>query len=282
MNRTGIRRFLRGQHPDSRTDMVIENVRHYGARQFQRIEARSIAASPVAGPPRHRDGEAPVGPLPQEPTPAAIQEEDRNSPEAKRRRHQPPPQQHLEDEVWSEEAPQHDGGLDELAALEAAAAAAEQAAPAEPPSKRQKAGPGDADLWEGEGAEDSDEDLFGTSGLGPATYAVAAVVDTPGRSGPSVPARRREAPAPGLDTGFVEASLEGIEERLAAIGERPFFREVGLGRLAHHCNTATATVSFWPSTLKWTVSGPGGHAVERALIGPAGCRPDEAAMSCTT
>ena len=181
---------------------------------------------------------------------------------------QPPPRP-FADEGWTEEAPQCGDGLDELAALEAAAAAAERAELAAPHCKRQRAGPGGSGSCEGAGAEDSEEDMFGACGLGPAAHAVVEAAGTPGSHGPAAPALRREVPAPGHAPGFVEASLEGIEMRLAAIGERPFFREAGLGRLVHHCTTAAATVSFWPSTLKWAVNGPGGDAVERALAGPA-------------
>ena len=70
---------------------------------------------------------------------------------------------------------------------------------------------------------------------------------------------------------FTPASLYGIEDRLSAIGEVPRFREFVPGRLPHHCTTTAATVDFWPSTLKWSVSGDESNAIERSLIGDAAC-----------
>ena len=70
--------------------------------------------------------------------------------------------------------------------------------------------------------------------------------------------------------GFVNASLDGLESRLAALGELPRFVAVGPGgrQLQHQCRLAAAAVNFWPATLQWSVEGPGGSTVEVALLRP--------------
>ena len=90
-----------------------------------------------------------------------------------------------------------------------------------------------------------------------------------------------EASSSGTDAPFVVASLTGIEDRLSAIGERPMFREAGLGRLVHVRTTATAAVSFWPGTLKWSVAGPGSSTVEDALVGARASRPESSGPQAT-
>ena len=66
----------------------------------------------------------------------------------------------------------------------------------------------------------------------------------------------------------VAASLDGIEARLRAHGETPRFRVVRAGLLQHTCTTAEAAVSYWPSTLAWSVEGSQRNLIEDALLAP--------------
>ena len=52
-----------------------------------------------------------------------------------------------------------------------------------------------------------------------------------------------------------EASLCGLEDRLSLLGEAPRFVANGTGGLEHQCSWARASVSFWPCSLQWKVSG---------------------------
>ena len=67
---------------------------------------------------------------------------------------------------------------------------------------------------------------------------------------------------------WVPASLDGIEERLAGMGEVPLFRPTGASYLEHQCRTLQANVRYWPNTLQWSVEGPHREAVEAALLAP--------------
>ena len=76
----------------------------------------------------------------------------------------------------------------------------------------------------------------------------------------------------------MQASLEGVEARLTALGEEPHFAVVAPGRLQHRCSRFDAWVNFWPVTLRWNVEGVQSASVEAALLEPVpeDCQPSEA------
>ena len=134
--------------------------------------------------------------------------------------------------------------------------------------------------------DDEEGDVFGFGGdFGPAAYQEDVPVQSavvrpccpssprsdpvgsgPGDAAPSATVQTSVAPV-AAPAPFVAASLSGIEDRLVAWGEVPRFRKAGPGRLQHICNTAAATIYFWPGSLKWCVEGDDSSAVEHALIG---------------
>ena len=146
--------------------------------------------------------------------------------------------------------------------MEAEASRAFEEAEALPPAKKLR-------TTQPEEADD-DMDVFDFGGdLGPAAYAHVAAQEAeeksseqdgpgPERAVPAAAAARLEAstaPSEPECSACVVASLCGIEDRLAARGERPCFREAAPGRLVHQCTTAAASVAFWPGSLQWAVSG---------------------------
>ena len=148
--------------------------------------------------------------------------------------------------------------------------------------------------------EDEMEDIFGHGGdLGEAAYEELLVVD----SGTATPEPAATAPQQAVVTkraaavevqrdakrtcsrtpGFVNASLDGLESRLAALGELPRFVAVGPGgrQLQHQCRLSAAAVNFWPATLQWSVEGPGGSTVEAALLRPPPSEEEECGCCLT-
>ena len=125
--------------------------------------------------------------------------------------------------------------------------------------------------------QDEEEDLFGHEGLGAAAYApagpcaVAVSQDAVAteREPPSEQPQCKKARTASLHVVSIAASLEGLEARLAGIGEAPRFVAVQPGRLQHACSTAEAWVNFWPSSLKWNVEGRQCRSIEDALLAPA-------------
>ena len=140
--------------------------------------------------------------------------------------------------------------------------------------------------------EDDDMDVFNFGGdLGPAAYTHVAGHGVeeeeksseqdgtgPERAVPAATAARLEASTPASEpqgSAWVVASLCGIEDRLAARGERPCFREAAPGRLEHQCTTAAASVAFWPGSLQWEVSGADAAEIEDFITGDASASSSE-------
>ena len=115
--------------------------------------------------------------------------------------------------------------------------------------------------------------------MGLAAYATEGTdfCSQPACSSPVAPAaaqaKEAQLAAPALRSSFVVASLNGIEDRLSDMGERPAFREAGPGKLQHECTTIAATVCFWPGSLKWCVEGKESRYVEDVMLGVAASSP---------
>ena len=120
------------------------------------------------------------------------------------------------------------------------------------------------------GVLDEDEDVFGhCEGLGAAAYApvvseAASAASEEVREQPKCKKARTSA----QQAVRVDASLEGLEARLEAIGETPRFAAAQPGRLQHACKTAEAWVNFWPTSLRWNVEGRHRSRVEEARLAP--------------
>ena len=71
-----------------------------------------------------------------------------------------------------------------------------------------------------------------------------------------------------LEATVVRASLEGVEQRLACLGEVPRFKLSENGGLEHRCTFANAIVRFWPGTPAWCVESLDCEAVEARLSAP--------------
>ena len=134
---------------------------------------------------------------------------------------------------------------------------------------------GAAELTDG-GMHDEEEDFFGHEGLGAAAYAPAASGAAPAISAASTASEAPSEQQPQCKRARIAsqhvvsivASLEGLEARLAGIGEEPRFVTVQPGRLQHACRTAEAWVNFWPNSLRWNVEGRHCLNVESALLAP--------------
>ena len=146
--------------------------------------------------------------------------------------------------------------------------------------------------------EDEQEDVFGHGDdLGEAAYVqvqvatVTASVELPAQAPQQAEVTKRAAveepraakKARGRTQAFVNASLDGLESRLKALGEHPRFVVVGPGgrQLQHQCRAVAASVNFWPATLQWSVEGPGSSAVEAALLRPLPSGDEEGGLGVT-
>ena len=236
--RSKIRRFFRGLHPEPggrHADAYIDSIRHYGRGKFKPAGAQLLVAERLGGV---GGGAAACAAEP------AVEV--------------PPPPPPFRDELDDL------GELDRLM-MEAASC------PVEDEDDGDIFGHMECDL--GNATKRQCRRLEDTAAPESGVLRVCAPARGPG--GP--PAKRKKlvgkqppaAWAPTAVTEKIPASLEGLEQRLASIGETPRFKSTEGGSfLEHQCTSMNAVVRFWPSSLAWCVEGPDCDTIDGQLTAP--------------